>query len=122
MIFFVDFFPRAGFSCRPPLQLVRSRWKSGRSQNTVFKYSIFLVIFMPQDDLASAKGWHTMPQDKESLYRDPVAYHRELLHQAYTLRDAHIIDAGGLTEMLELADAALEHAREALIDACAGDM
>lgn len=80
----------------------------------------FLVVFMSVDELASTEGWHAMLHDKESLYRAPVALHRELLHQAHTLRDVRAIDLDGLAEMLELADAALEHAREALIDACAG--
>lgn len=77
---------------------------------------------MPLDDLASAEEWHAMLHDKECLYRDPVVHHRALLHNAYALRDAHVIDVDCLAEMLELADAALEHAREALIDACGGDM
>lgn len=66
--------------------------------------------------LSSAQQWHLLLQDKQALYRAPTIHHRELLHQAYALRDAHVVDADTLAEMLELADAALDHAQEAAID------
>lgn len=62
----------------------------------------------------SAEQWHLMLHDKRALYQAPIAHHRELLHQAYALRDAHVIDQSTLAEMLELADAALDHAVDVL--------
>lgn len=64
----------------------------------------------------SAEQWHLLLQDKQALYEAPTVHHRELLHQAYALRDAHQIDPNTLAEMLELADAALEHAVELLAE------
>lgn len=57
--------------------------------------------------------WYHFLQDVDALLRAPTKHHRELLHQAYALRDAHVVDAGTLAEMLELADEALVYAHEA---------
>ncbi|WP_177410593.1 hypothetical protein [Pseudomonas sp. SDI] len=62
--------------------------------------------------ITAAEDWHLLLQDKRALYESPIAHHRELLHQAYALRDVHAIGQNTLAEMLELADAALEHALE----------
>lgn len=67
---------------------------------------------MQTPHLISVSEWHQLLQDQAALYQSPTAHHRELLHQAYALRDAHVVDAGTLAEMLELADAALDWARE----------
>lgn len=64
----------------------------------------------------SAEEWHQLLQDRQALLKAPIAHHRELLHQAYALRDRHAVDAVTLGEMLEHADAALAYAREALVD------
>lgn len=71
---------------------------------------------MSTTPLTSAEDWHQLLQDKRALYEAPIAHHRELLHQAYALRDVQVIDQNTLAEMLELADAALEHALERVQD------
>ncbi|WDM57698.1 hypothetical protein K4A76_14570 [Pseudomonas sp. NEEL19] len=63
--------------------------------------------------LITIPEWYHLLQDTDALIKEPRKHHRELLHQAYALRDAHAVDAGTLTEMLELADEALVHAHEA---------
>ncbi|RFP96342.1 hypothetical protein D0O09_30665 [Pseudomonas putida] len=67
---------------------------------------------MATQHLTSALEWHQLLQNQAALYKSPTAHHRELLHQAYALRDAHVVDATTLAEMLELADAALDRARD----------
>lgn len=64
----------------------------------------------------SVQEWHSLLQDTDSLLKSPKTHHRELLHQAYAMRDAHIVDGGTLAEMLELADEALVHAHDVLAD------
>lgn len=64
----------------------------------------------------SVEEWYSLLRDTKSLLKSPKAHHRELLHQAYALRDAHTIDPGTLAEMLELADEALVHAHDVLAD------
>lgn len=64
----------------------------------------------------SVQEWYQLLQDVSSLLKSPTTHHRELLHQAYALRDAHAVDAGTLAEMLELADEALVHAHDTLSD------
>ncbi|WJR28868.1 hypothetical protein [Pseudomonas mosselii] len=66
--------------------------------------------------MITLEQWHCLLRDVQSLLQSPRKHHRELLHQAYALRDAHTIDAGTLAEMLELADEALVHAHEVLAD------
>ncbi|WP_422402825.1 hypothetical protein [Pseudomonas sp. GZD-209] len=56
--------------------------------------------------------WYHLLQDIDALIQEPTKHHRDLLHQAYALRDAHAVDAGTLAEMLELADEALVYAHE----------
>lgn len=46
----------------------------------------------------------------------PKKHHRELLHQAYALRDMHAVDSGTLADMLELADEALMYAHSVQAD------
>lgn len=65
-----------------------------------------------QANLISLPEWYHLLQDTDSLIREPTKHHRELLHQAYALRDAHAVDAGTLAEMLELANEALVYAHE----------
>ena len=65
-----------------------------------------------QTILISLPEWYHLLQDTHALIQEPTRYHRELLHQAYALRDAHAIDAGTLAEMLELADEALVYAHQ----------
>lgn len=64
----------------------------------------------------SVEDWYILLRDVNSLLKSPKAHHRELLHQAYALRDIHAVDAGALAEMLELADEALVHAHDVLAD------
>lgn len=63
--------------------------------------------------LLTVPEWYHRLQDTEALILEPTKYHRELLHQAYALRDAHTVDTGTLAEMVELADEALIYAYEA---------
>ncbi len=65
-----------------------------------------------QDKLITLPEWYHLLQDIDALIQEPTKHHRELLHQAYALRDAHAVDSGTLTEMLELADEALVYAHE----------
>lgn len=60
--------------------------------------------------MISVPDWHDLLSNTSALLDAPTKHHRELLHQAYTLRDAHEIDDGTLAEMLELADEALMYA------------
>lgn len=65
-----------------------------------------------QPKLITLPEWYHLLQDIDALIHEPTKHHRELLHQAYALRDAHAVDAGTLAEMLELADEALVYAHE----------
>ncbi len=65
-----------------------------------------------QIQLITVPEWYELLRDVDALLRAPQKHHRELLLQAYALRDAHAIDAGTLAEMLELADEALVYALE----------
>lgn len=60
--------------------------------------------------------WHALLRDRATLLAMPSAHHKALLKQAYSLHKANMVDADDLVEMLELADAALEYAVEALLD------
>ncbi|MFI8556245.1 hypothetical protein [Pseudomonas putida] len=60
--------------------------------------------------MATVHEWHQLLSDTASLLKTPKRHHRELLHQAYALRDAHEVDGDTLAEMLELADEALMYA------------
>lgn len=60
----------------------------------------------------SVHEWYQLLRDTTALLEAPKHHHRELLHQAYALRDAHAVDANTLAEMLELADEALAHAHD----------
>ncbi|AGZ37565.1 MAG: hypothetical protein ACOKSU_13550 [Pseudomonas sp.] len=64
----------------------------------------------------SVQQWYQLLKDTASLLEAPTKHHRELLHQAYALRDTHAVDSNTLAEMLELADAALVYAHEAQAD------
>lgn len=65
-----------------------------------------------QTNLITLPEWYHLLQDIDALIQEPTKHHRELLHLAYALRDAHAVDAGTLAEMLELADEALVYAHE----------
>lgn len=67
-------------------------------------------------EVISVEEWHCLLRDVRSLLKSPQAHHRELLHQAYALRDFHAVDADTLAEMLELADEALVYAHDILAD------
>lgn len=60
----------------------------------------------------SVQEWYQLLYNTADLLEAPTKHHRELLHQAYALRDAHKVDADTLAEMLELADEALLHAHD----------
>jgi hypothetical protein len=65
-----------------------------------------------QPNLTTLREWYHLLQDTQALLEAPTKHHRELLHQAYAMRDAHVVDRGTLAEMLELADEALVYAHE----------
>lgn len=60
--------------------------------------------------------WHALLRDDVALLAMPGAHHKTLLVQARTLHQDQVIDADDLSDMLELADAALAFAVEALLD------
>ncbi|TDJ76700.1 hypothetical protein E2H86_11600 [Pseudomonas putida] len=64
----------------------------------------------------STDEWHLLLNNTAALLQAPIKHHRELLHQAYALRDAHDVDADTLAEMLELADEALMYAHDVQTD------
>jgi len=60
--------------------------------------------------------WQGMLCDKAALLAMPGAHHRALIRQAHALHQGQVIDADELGDLLELADAALAYAVEALLD------
>lgn len=60
--------------------------------------------------------WQVMLRDEVALLAMPGAHHKALLRQAYALHRDRLIDADHLSDMLELADAALAFAVESLLD------
>ena len=61
-------------------------------------------------------NWQVMLRDDVALLAMPGAHHKALLRQAHALHRGHVIDADDLSDLLELADAALAYAVEALLD------
>lgn len=59
--------------------------------------------------------WQAMLRDNVALLAMPDAHHKALLRQAYALHRNHVIDGDDLSDLLELADAALAYAVEALL-------
>jgi len=62
-----------------------------------------------------------MLRDEVALLAMPGAHHKALLRQAHALHQDRLIDADHLSDMLELADAALAFAVESLLDLDAGE-
>lgn len=60
--------------------------------------------------------WQLMLRDDVALLAMPGAHHKALLRQAHALHRDRLIDADDLSDMLELADAALAYAVESLLD------
>jgi len=60
--------------------------------------------------------WQGMLRDNAALLAMPGAHHKALLTQAHALHRGRVIDADDLSDLLELADAALAYAIEALLD------
>jgi hypothetical protein len=60
--------------------------------------------------------WQAMLRDDVALLAMPGAHHKALLKQAHALHRDRLIDAHDLSDMLELADAALAYAVESLLD------
>lgn len=60
--------------------------------------------------------WHVMLRDKGALLAMPGAHHKALLRQAHALHQGQLIDADDLSDLLEMADAALAYAIESLLD------
>lgn len=66
--------------------------------------------------LASIAQWRIMLRDEAALLAMPGAHHKALLRQAHALHQGNVIDADELSDLLELADAALAYAMESLLD------
>lgn len=60
--------------------------------------------------------WQVMLRDEVALLAIPGAHHKALLRQAHALHQGHVIDGDDLSDLMELADAALSYAVEALLD------
>lgn len=60
--------------------------------------------------------WRVMLRDEVALLAMPGAHHKALLRHAHALHHDQLIDADLLSDMLELADAALAFAVESLLD------
>ncbi len=60
--------------------------------------------------------WQVMLRDEVALLAMPGAQHKALLKQAHALHQEHVIDADELSDLLELADAALAYAVESSLD------
>lgn len=60
--------------------------------------------------------WQVMLRDDVALLSMPGAHHKALLRQAHQLHRDQVIDANDLSDMLEMADAALAYAVESLLD------
>ncbi|WP_339492614.1 hypothetical protein [Pseudomonas rhizophila] len=60
--------------------------------------------------------WRVMLRDEMALLAMPGAHHKALHKQAHALHQGHVIDADELSDLLELADAALAFAVESLLD------
>jgi hypothetical protein len=67
-------------------------------------------------EASAISQWHALLRDDVALLAMPGAHHKALIKQAHTLHQNSVIDAGVLGELLELADAALAYAVEALLD------
>lgn len=65
---------------------------------------------------AALGRWRMLLQDREALLAKPGAHHKALLSEAHHLHRAQIIDSSDLCDFLDLADAALAFAVEALHD------
>ncbi|WP_256581135.1 MULTISPECIES: hypothetical protein [unclassified Pseudomonas] len=66
--------------------------------------------------LSAITHWQVMLRDDVALLAMPGAHHKALLRQAHALYRHQVIDADDLSDMLELADAALAYAVESLLD------
>lgn len=60
--------------------------------------------------------WRAMLRDETALLAMPGAHHKALIRQAHALRQGRVIDDGDLSDLLEMADAALAYAIESLLD------
>jgi len=66
--------------------------------------------------LRGVAQWRVMLRDEVALLAMPGAHHKALLRHAHALHQGHVIDADELSDLLELADAALAYAIESLLD------
>lgn len=67
-------------------------------------------------DVWTSAVWWTLHSDRAALLRRPGTHHKSLIEGAHALHRAHLIDRDELCDLLELADAALAYAVEALLD------
>lgn len=67
-------------------------------------------------ELSGIAQWRAMLRDEVSLLAMPGAHHKALLRQAHALHQGNVINADELSDLLELADAALAYAVESLLD------
>jgi hypothetical protein len=74
----------------------------------------FAVIVNPES--SAMVEWQVMLRDEVALLAMPGAHHKALLKEAHALYRGNLINARVLSDLLELADAALAYAVEALLD------
>ena len=60
--------------------------------------------------------WQIMLRDEVSLLAMPGGHHKTLLRRVHAIHQNYVIDVDELGDLLELADAALAHAIEAILD------
>jgi hypothetical protein len=65
---------------------------------------------------AAIATWKVLLNDSIALLENPGAQHKALLRTAHSLHRSQVIDRDDLSDMLELADGALEYAVEAQLD------
>lgn len=65
---------------------------------------------------AAIATWKVLLNDSIALLENPGAQHKALLRTAHSLHRCQVIDRDDLSDMLELADGALEYAVEAQLD------
>lgn len=64
------------------------------------------------DQLKAIAAWKLVLNDESSLLENPGRHHKVLVQEAHALMRAQVIDRDDLSDMLELADGALEYAIE----------
>ena len=87
----------------------------------IYSYCLSEGQIMRQVDVSIARGaslgishWRGMYADQVALIASPGRHHKALLSNAHALHRNGLINAGELSDLLELADGALAYAVESL--------